>query len=370
MVKLSSASLLTLPVLAASASWQEAGFPKVTTVCTVKSSGDEVVAAAMDNSLGFGYMYSNDAANSATFVENIGLMNMGTAISDDLTAISGIGGIFVGKTGSTEFTKAADIHVISQDIEAISGGGFAAVGQFSKGFTGGVNGLAVSFDYVNWELIDTGLEDGSESARYGAFPSKITWYVTGGAWPASESLSDSRVKKVTQKITVDLNKEQVYYKSTAKNLRENVSETGYTGAIAKTTDGGKTWSKVYTTNDFYFNQISCASENVCVGVGENGSEAYAVLTKDGGATWETAFTVGNAMSLVGAHMISEDEAWISGGTQIKRDLVGYYYHTTDGGKTWEESTGTGYAFDVYFNSEGTGYSATLNNGYSTISKYA
>jgi photosystem II stability/assembly factor-like uncharacterized protein len=39
-------------------------------------------------------------------------------------------------------------------------------------------------------------------------------------------------------------------------------DSTYHAAIAKTTDGGKTWNTVfYDEGNFYFNGISCPSEN-------------------------------------------------------------------------------------------------------------
>jgi photosystem II stability/assembly factor-like uncharacterized protein len=63
--------------------------------------------------------------------------------------------------------------------------------------------------------------------------------------------------------------------SEEKNLHvaQNSSQpTGWFGAVTKTTDGGATWTKVFSTNletDYlYFNGISCSSESHCVVVAE------------------------------------------------------------------------------------------------------
>jgi len=47
-----------------------------------------------------------------------------------------------------------------------------------------------------------------------------------------------------------------------------VGATGWFGAVSRTTDGGATWTEVFTTDlatDYlYFNGISCSSETHCV----------------------------------------------------------------------------------------------------------
>ena len=118
----------------------------------------------------------------------------------------------------------------------------------------------------------------------------------------------------------------------------NVTE--YTGAIAKTTDGGKTWEKVFQQDgSFYFNGIHCATEDHCIAVAEghhvSNPGSYIYVTKDGGKNWNmTHNDVGGGATLMGARMVSETEGWAAGGFGSTFSLEGRFYHTVDGGSTW------------------------------------
>lgn len=73
---------------------------------------------------------------------------------------------------------------------------------------------------------------------------------------------------------------------------------------------------------------------------------------------------------MGCRMLSQTEAWLSGGGMVAgKGLTGFYYHTTDGGATWELSQlGQAYSMDLSFYS-GVGYSAALNQAFSSIAVY-
>jgi len=72
--------------------------------------------------------------------------------------------------------------------------------------------------------------------------------------------------------------------------------------ITKTTDGGATWKVQYhSVGDFYFNEISCASADVCMAVAEgfarDGSTkpgCHIFGTTNGGANWTDLYVYGNA----------------------------------------------------------------------------
>lgn len=95
-----------------------------------------------------------------------------------------------------------------------------------------------------------------------------------------------------------------------------------------------------------------------------------MATADGGASWKTVLTAPAGGSLMGCRMLSATEAWMSGGGMVTgKGLTGYYYHTTDAGATWELSeVAQAYSMDLSF-SEGVGYSAALNQAYSSIAVY-
>lgn len=89
--------------------------------------------------------------------------------------------------------------------------------------------------------------------------------------------------------------------------------------IAKTEDGGETWEKVYSSEGkFYFNGISCYTEDICMAVGEgfvnDGGEggARVFATTDGGKNWTNIYTYGadKGGSGMDIHMLSENEIWV------------------------------------------------------------
>lgn len=366
--------------------WQQGTMNKYTTLVGVHAvSGSEAYGAVMDNSVGYGVVRTTDYAASGTFYGPAGAMNMDVAYTADGStgAIVGFGGIFIGPAASADFTKVAGIHGITQNVESFGATGFGVTGQFAFGVNDAVNGVCVSFDAgKTWTHSDIGVDASHYGARYGAFPSDSTWFVSSGMWPteARAAPSSRDATHVTKYITAvpasksspsNFATEKLALKGTKPSLRGKYGDdntTGWYGGISRTTDGGKTWTQVYTTDSFYFNQIDCADVNTCIAVGENDDGAFAVSTVDGGATWNEVLTAAAGTSLVAVRMLSATEAWVSGGAQARTGMMGYYYHTTDGGASWVLNTAPGYSFDLSF-SQGVGYSAFLTQSYSSMAVY-
>ena len=114
------------------------------------------------------------------------------------------------------------------------------------------------------------------------------------------------------------------------------------GSVSKTSDGGKTWSVVLTTDllsDYiYFNGISCGTELNCVVVGEGddssgGYRTVAYSTFDGGKSWELTLNNDN-FSLMGVKFISDTEVWLAGSIHSGRHMYGQFYYSSDGGKSY------------------------------------
>lgn len=356
-----------LSAFADTASWQTTSVTKVTTLIGVYATQkDSAYAAVLDNSLGAGLLYTGDYGASSEFYGPVGAMNMDVAFTADgqTGCVVGFGGIFTGPPNSANYTRVPNLHTITQNVDSFSTGGFGATGQFSLGRTS-VNGVAVTVDSGNsWNIYDIGLGEGY-SARYGSFPTESTWYVASGMWPAAKLAASKDTKHITK--TLSINEKNVPQFTSKGSLRSG-DDLGYYGGISKTTDGGKTWSKVYDSQgEYYFNQINCFDENNCIAVGENDS-GYIVGTQDGGATWKDLYFA-EGVSLVAVEMISATEAWAAGGGEnAKRQMVGNYYHTTDAGATWELLGGSGYVFDLSFK-DGVGYSAAISSNYATMCVY-
>jgi hypothetical protein len=210
---------------------------------------------------------------------------------------------------------------------------FAAIGDW--GLFTEANGPAVSVDSGASFAADNVTSLQADS-RYGAFPSATTWYVAAGDWPGEGSDDDNpppsgrRVFKragaavepahyaqavAPGSVLVRARGSRLHllrapngHHAWAQVRREHVlaanahAEGGGVSAaapstweaqIAKTTDGGKTWSTVFTkVGAFYFNEIECTDERTCCVVAEtgggNGTEGAGTFfhcTQDGGATW-------------------------------------------------------------------------------------
>lgn len=126
------------------------------------------------------------------------------------------------------------------------------------------------------------------------------------------------------------------------------STTGWFGSISKTTDGGKTFQQVFSSNletDYwYFNSISCSSETHCVAVAEGddavtgGYASLAFVTFDGGVTWTNPLTSdvlpSGMVSMMGSAWVSDTEGWLGGTMKDGRKLSAVFFKTEDGGKTY------------------------------------
>jgi photosystem II stability/assembly factor-like uncharacterized protein len=142
------------------------------------------------------------------------------------------------------------------------------------------------------------------------------------------------------------NQERKRFRGSREVQRRRLQLDGMWASIAKTTDGGKTWTEVFSSShQFYFNGIDCCSATVCFAVGEGDKESgstnpgtFVVSTTDG-ETWNVnQLSMNDYDSLMTAHCISDTEAWIGGGTlESQRNFYGTFFHTTDGGKTWTPS---------------------------------
>jgi len=248
------------------------------------------------------------------------------------------------------FNASIDIELDSecQSVEDITGvsGGYGLAGQY-----GDANGVAISTDYgVTYSHVDCGkaLND-TLPTRYGSFPSGKTWYLTAGTWPDTNErvtrTESTTTTRLSQKVSVEYNhitKETRHIVNTQRiNTTHQVGkDNGYYAGVAKTSDGGATWTLVYyNKNNFYPNAISCPSEDVCFMVCESEDDrpqpgSRILYTGDGGKTWTVQlYNQGGAFSLMAVRCITGLECWAAGG-EMDSSFTGQFFHTTDGGKTW------------------------------------
>jgi len=250
--------------------------------------------------------------------------------------------------------------------------GYGLAGDFGK-----ANGAAVSFDGgKSFTHYDVGV---NTSSRYGDYPSRNTWYITAGTWPEQGTKAERRADRenglvrINQKLslrrTTNANGEVKHKFEFDLNYNATKKRNGkYTAAIAKTTDGGKTWKTQFYNEDFYFNAISCPSERVCFAVGEAEGDSdkpgvRIMRTQDGGATWTTVmYNPTPSFSLIAMDMVNEKEGWAGGGQLASPpNFQAHFWKTVDGGNTWNlEKLAYNYITDYSFIGKGFPY-----KGYAT-----
>ena len=279
---------------------------------------------------------------------------LATAVKDAKSSVvSGV--LFQTYTTDGNTFNASTNGVLSaaQDAAVLPNGSFALVTQSASG----ENGVALSDDGKTWSFSDIGLDPDKYLTRYGAFPSNDVWYVTAGSWPEQEEEEAAAARHLTSRVSVSADGKLRVRPTAARN-----DDTGYYAAIAKSTDGGKTFTTVYQKEDagVYPNGIHCSSEVHCVATLE-GETTHIMVTTDGGATWvKTMDDPDPKASLVAVHMVDEKEGWVSGGHMTYDDFEGRYWHTLDGGKTWAKEAIKGlYMFSFDLVSKTAGYSVAL-----------
>ena len=286
--------------------------------------------------------------------------------------------------GAVTFNESFAPLGAGQCIRALPGGaGFAAVGTW--GLADAKNGPAVSTDKgAAFTAYDTKL---TSDARYGAFPSSTTWYITAGDWP-NEGVDDNaqcddppcagrvmegRVVHADDYLPAAPAGARLVKRQGARmhllqppggaapvwarvapgrmhaaNTGVAAPPPGWSAQIAKTTDAGKTWATVFNAdNAFYFNGIECTTEDECCAVGEDQGNnvtsadgTYVYCTTDGGATWVDNFRDTDPdASLIDIAAFGPSEYWAVGG-ELGAVSAQYptFYHTTDAGKTWVKGT--------------------------------
>ena len=369
-----SSIFLVLFCSVAAQQWQNSGFPDVTSVGFVAITGEgDATAAYSDNTKGPGSAFSDDSGSTWSY--NLGgWLNTGIAVNEEGDAImSTIGKTFLRKgfDGAWNPLDGKDL-TFSQYVECFGDEDFAVVGDhYPKGPAGEyINGVAVTHDAGStWNYFDIGLDAFKYPARYSNFPSDNVWFVSAGTWVSGPG-NIKKIENPTERSEWSINQHFESVNGSFAYKETDLGDNLHFGAIAKSIDGGKTWNKVYETDEYYMNMISCVSEDVCMAVAEQPYEAIVIRTEDGGKTWNNVLTLSdpNFASLMGCQMLSENEVWVSGGTIDKTGLQGWFYHSTDGGKTWDKSMTPGASIGLSFKNN-VGYSPSMYELHSAINVY-
>lgn len=214
------------------------------------------IVAGGQNGVGACVWKSTDGGKTLnTMPHDSAMMLMSAAADQNDKVTSNVGGFL-----SSQFSNdtAASFHKAiagsggpCQSVEAVKG----AKGQVMlTGQTIFWNGVGISSDGGKHFSVNSVWPNNSPfGARYGAAPSSKVLYVTGGSWPSNnnaETVVSGDFHSVTERIHVHPTNFEMRIGAGASNL------TQYTGAIAKSTDGGKTWKTLYSVqgvNEYYFN---------------------------------------------------------------------------------------------------------------------
>jgi len=346
------------------------------------------VVAGSQNGVG-SFVGLYDGVNWISKSLNSGLILDAAITSKGVVAATSLFAVFISNDNGESYVKSGAVKGTSQSANVFGANldHLALVGSFEvKDATSPiptlVYGVATSFDSGNSFSVSTSVPDGY--ARYGAFPSETTWYVSCGMWGSDPSTATGKDRSaLTSRMEYGVHDGRLSYDFSNSphkkkgNQDSNDTTTGWFGSVSKTVDGGKTWKRVLSTNvetDYiYFNGISCSSEMNCIVVGEGDDAAGSYLvvaytTFDGGATWEKSLSA-NDVGLMAAKFVGPEEVWLFGTKKSGRLLYGQFWRSFDGGKSFSVDTSLPdcYALDMDFASSSSGFAACCNSAGSSCS---
>lgn len=345
--------------------WEADTSSQATTVVGVGTYGREgVVAAAAANGVGAFIESYNGTKWTRTAVQAGLLMDAAISKSGASVATSMLQ-VFYSTDGKTY--SVAPVQGVSQAayIFGDNKDSFALVGTWMVKDTKvptSVAGVATSRDKgTTWEL-SSNVPVGY--VRYGAFPSEQTWYISSGMWGEDPVVEG---KQLSAWLSMDTKNSKFVVADRSSKKRSTAEQTGWFGAVSKTTDGGKTWTQVFSSNletdYYYFNGIACSNVDHCTVVGEGddvngGYLNVAFTTFDGGVTWERVLSAAD-VSMMSVDYLNDNEGWLIGSRKAGRKLSAVLYRTTDGGKTFleHETFDDCLATDLDFADDGTAAAA-------------
>jgi photosystem II stability/assembly factor-like uncharacterized protein len=340
------------------------------------ASKTAAIAAANSNSQGpMATLYDGDNWTSKIGVVKTALILDGAVTEDGKNAVyTSFSGMFVSSDSGVTFDKVPGLVGLSQDVHTFGSSSFGAVGSFivppGNDNAGSYQGIAFSTNNgADWSVADI---PGETYPRYASFPSDSTWFVTAGMWNSTDSDATLTIHEHSEDHMrlsrgVQLGKQSKKHSVRGQTLQDG-DDDGWYAKIYKTTDAGQTFKAVYeapSDETWYFNQIDCPTESLCVAVGEgqSGSSPYAVALQstDGGASWTKTFESTTYASLMSVVMTSATDGFIAP-IASGRGMATDFLMTLDGGKTWtaSQSLGDCYAIDVD-SAQGLGVAACLSS---------
>lgn len=169
-----------------------------------------------------------------------------------------------------------------------------------------------------------------------------TWYMTLGQYPhTNKQFTREADGSMTFRKTrhMEVNSKKGRFQKVAPSVGKEKC-VGYAAQIAKTTDGGVTWTAQFTQiNTFSWNDLDCTSATTCFAIGSDDSNSYVYWTNNGGANWTKVFEIqpqGNtAIFLSAVRYVNATDIWFGGALQdgAAQTSEGVFYYSKDGGKT-------------------------------------
>jgi len=278
------------------------------------------------------------------------MLYMSCETNDGVEAIAGSLG-FYGQVAVSSITHDGEVFEAinykplfssAQSVESIGNQTYFIVGFWMDRWnsTPG-DGVMASFDAG--ETVQFFPWNQTYPARYGAFPTASTWFISGGTWASSEARTMEnlmRRRELNERFVITTEKPGKRFDWEYRGRQapptgvRDARTPGYEGIIGRTTDGGRTFELVYADSGrFYFNGIDCIDTQRCWAVAEGPEGGWILATADGGNTWtEQYFHATGGFFMV--RMLNEQEGWAVGGIYKENTFDALFVHTTDGGATW------------------------------------
>jgi hypothetical protein len=272
-------------------------------------------------------------------------MSIGGSATDPKGCVGGIGlgnGVQYA-VNATAFEASFILEVLeqTQDIRTLGAGVEVLVVDSAN------NGVLASLDagaaFAGYKVTSP-VPEGS-TARYASIAGSGIWYVSFGSWTGERRRTPTEVP-LSERISMIYDSQGVWRRRAKKTSNPSKNHTGYSAAIAKTTDYGGTWLTVFSSeDDFYFNGIDCVDTSHCVAVGEgfNANAGIRVYHTSDGIAFTEVFrlnsTITQKYSVVSVRYATEHDVWAAGAVEGIFTSSALFITSKDGGRSWAvEST--------------------------------
>lgn len=351
-------------VAVAAADWSIIAKNLLTTeTCVAFVNEQEGFVAGDSSGAGPQILKTEDGGNTWTprpAAFGIDILLLSCDAADKTVVVSSIAGELYSTDDGGHFNKSKN-GGLSQDVRFVGVDGDGGKKFATAGGHWGIQGVGLStdggqsFTHYNAHLFTF--------ARYVALPSDRVWYVAAGAFPTppppppgpppANGRASRKPRRPRTSVFQDENGRFVTHPP-----RSNVGDgTGYQAQLAKTSDGGKTWTTLFAQNNtFYFNGIDCNPSNpnhCCVAAeADDGPAAGArIMCTEDGQNFNTTFTApatsGESLSLMQIRFVNSTFAWAAGGDLTSVAPKAWFLSTNDGGRTWQHNTKELYGYYAF-----------------------